>query len=335
MLYGMLFFRVQGRGKLPGLLLAFDGSFDRPLLYREGPEGTGGEPVALGAADAEEEGPADDMVCLGECAVVAAAGGLGHGTAWEGEGWGSGLGRKNRIQAFGDCTVQCTEQGNMVCLRRFGARGRQQGTWTAFITRYAGKPHLLPGPRSGFAKHEVPGIGGAGMRPASLAEVAAHFRSVLTPAAGGNGKAGGPIVYVTITCDKSKGWMSYEVRPRHGLPTHVANTSRAWTLCFLPVQPRAQRAQRGNTHWSSYVSLRTPYLSRRQSVAQVDSKPLLYQHGNSHRMPPVSTGPAQLRGHRRLSMTPSLITTHAPDCPGGLARPRQATAAPAPTALDS
>lgn len=78
-LYGMLFFRVQGRGKLPGLLLAFDGSFDRPLLYREGPEGAGGEPVALGATDAEEEGPADEMMCLGGCTVVEAGqqGGLG------------------------------------------------------------------------------------------------------------------------------------------------------------------------------------------------------------------------------------------------------------------
>lgn len=58
----------------------------------------------------------------------------------------------------------------------------------------------------------MPGGGAAAMRLATLSEVVTHFRSVLDPSSAAYGRVAGPTVYVIITCDKSRGWMTYEVR---------------------------------------------------------------------------------------------------------------------------
>lgn len=60
--YGTLFFRAQGRSA--NLMIAFDGGFSRPLLYRE--NGSGVEPTPLGEPEAGEEGPPQELQCLGE-----------------------------------------------------------------------------------------------------------------------------------------------------------------------------------------------------------------------------------------------------------------------------
>jgi hypothetical protein len=80
--YGTLFFRVQGRNPHL-LLLAFDGSFSRPLLYRENAAGV--EPSLLPEEETAEEGTLLELKCTGGVRV-------GYGWGRVGVGWGGALG---------------------------------------------------------------------------------------------------------------------------------------------------------------------------------------------------------------------------------------------------
>ncbi|GIL86266.1 hypothetical protein Vretimale_13736 [Volvox reticuliferus] len=159
--YGALFFRAQGRN--PNLLVAFDGSFARPLLCKENAVGV--EPTMLTQQEAAAEGPPEYLKCLGFA--------------------------------------------------------RQDGSGAA-----------------------------SGMRLASLGEVTSHFRAVLDPSSPTYGKPSAPTVYVIITCDKSRGWMSYEIDVNGNVCPKVVYEGEGGLLqSTTPAQFEAAIAQSSAKKW--------------------------------------------------------------------------------------